>query len=84
MCMGWAPEGRASDAGRGTHACSGEAVVCLQQAGRAPAQRPRAASPILDCPVPVQRGLLPGCGHATDLISRDEGINVEAAGVMYR
>lgn len=30
-----------------------------------------------------KRGLLPGCGHATDLLSRDESINVEAAGVMY-
>lgn len=30
-----------------------------------------------------KRGLLPGCSQATDLISRDESINVEAAGVMY-
>lgn len=30
-----------------------------------------------------KRGLLPGLSRATDLISRDEGINVEAAGVMY-
>lgn len=41
-----------------------------------------APSPFLP-PSPLQRGLLPGTSHATDMISRDEGINVEAAGVMY-
>lgn len=56
----------------------------MAQGDHAGAFGPGASPPLCAPTCSRQRGLLPGLGHAADLISRDEGINVEAAGVMYR